>query len=109
MKVMLYVLVAMSFCVCPTAVASDEDSAFVAESTSAMNAMMTRMNVAATGDTDRDFVAMMIPHHQGAIDMAIAELKYGKNVQLRRIAEEIIVTQRQEIDAMHYAIEDGAK
>jgi uncharacterized protein (DUF305 family) len=109
MKVMLYLVIAMNFCVCPTAIAANADAGFVTDSASAMNVMMTRMKVAATGDADRDFAAMMIPHHQGAIDMAIAELKYGKNVQLRRIAEEIIVTQRQEIDAMHYAIEGGAK
>ena len=51
------------------------------------------------GNIDRDFVAMMTPHHQGAIDMAVIELRYGKNERLRRIAQEIIVEQRQEIDA----------
>ena len=47
---------------------------------------------------------MMIPHHQGAIDMAVAELRYGKNEQLRRIAQEIIVDQQQEIAAMRLAL-----
>ena len=47
---------------------------------------------------------MMIPHHQGAIDMAQAELRYGKNEQLRRIAQEIIVEQQQEIAAMRLAL-----
>jgi hypothetical protein len=47
---------------------------------------------------------MMTPHHQGAIDMAIIELRYGKNEQLRRIAQEIIVDQQQEIQAMKFAI-----
>jgi hypothetical protein len=47
---------------------------------------------------------MMIPHHQGAIDMAVIELRYGKNEQLRRIAQEIIVDQMQEIAAMKLAI-----
>ena len=47
---------------------------------------------------------MMTPHHQGAIDMAISELRYGKNEQLRRIAQEIIVDQMQEIAAMKLAI-----
>jgi hypothetical protein len=51
---------------------------------------------------------MMTPHHQGAIDMAIIELRYGKNEQLRRIAQEIIVDQMQEIDAMRLAIGDPA-
>ncbi|MFZ0050533.1 MAG: DUF305 domain-containing protein [Desulfobaccales bacterium] len=53
-----------------------------------------------TGDPDYDFCAMMIPHHQGAIDMAKALLLYGKDPVLRRIAEEIIVTQQQEIEVM---------
>ncbi len=43
---------------------------------------------------------MMAPHHQGAIDMAQAELRYGHNEQLRRLAQEIIVEQQQEIVAM---------
>ncbi len=52
------------------------------------------------GDPDHDFAAMMIPHHQGAIDMAKAELLYGKNPVLRRLAQEIIVTQASEITVM---------
>jgi Domain of unknown function (DUF305) len=51
---------------------------------------------------------MMNPHHQGAIDMAIIELRYGKNEQLRRIAQEIIVDQMQEIAAMKLAIGEPA-
>jgi uncharacterized protein (DUF305 family) len=43
---------------------------------------------------------MMIPHHQGAIDMAKAELNYGKDPVMRRLAQEIIVDQKSEIDAM---------
>jgi uncharacterized protein (DUF305 family) len=53
-----------------------------------------------TGDVDRDFAAMMIPHHQGAIDMAKAELSYGKDPVIRRLAQEILVDQESEIDAM---------
>ena len=62
------------------------------------------MAVKPSGDIDHDFVAMMTPHHQGAIDMAVIELRYGKNEQLRRIAQEIIVDQLQEIAAMKLAI-----
>ena len=47
---------------------------------------------------------MMIPHHQGAIDMAMAELRYGKNEQLRRLAQEIVVDQQQEIVTMRLAL-----
>jgi hypothetical protein len=66
--------------------------------------MMNDMAIKPTGDIDRDFVAMMNPHHQGAIDMAVIELRYGRNEQLRRIAQEIIVDQMQEIAAMKLAI-----
>ena len=69
----------------------------------AMDRMMTAMAVAPSGDTDRDFVATMVPHHQGAIDMAVAELRYGRDQTLRRMAQEIIVEQKQEIDAMTLA------
>ena len=69
-----------------------------------MNKMMSAMDVKPTGDVDRDFVAMMAPHHQGGIDMAVLELRYGKNEQLRRLAQEIIVSQTQEIAAMKLAI-----
>jgi uncharacterized protein (DUF305 family) len=70
----------------------------------AMDRMMSDMHRPATGDADRDFVTMMVPHHQGAIDMAIAELRYGRNAQLKRIAQEIIVDQQQEIAAMDSAV-----
>ncbi|OWJ65245.1 hypothetical protein BWR60_20345 [Inquilinus limosus] len=69
-----------------------------------MGRMMAAMIIKPTGDVDADFAAMMIPHHQGAIDMAQAELRYGKNEQLRRIAQEIIVEQQQEIAAMRLAL-----
>jgi uncharacterized protein (DUF305 family) len=71
----------------------------------AMMDSMSRMdrdmrNAPMTGDPDHDFAAMMIPHHQGAIDMAKAELLYGKNPVLRRLAQEIITTQNSEIQVM---------
>jgi len=70
-----------------------------------MNQAMTVMDqgmkqAPMVGDPDRDFAAMMIPHHQGAIDMAKAELLYGKDPVLRRLAQEIVVTQQQEIVVM---------
>jgi Domain of unknown function (DUF305) len=80
------------------------EAPFLAENSAAMSKMMIDMNVKPTGEIDADFSAMMIPHHQGAIDMALAELRYGKNEQMRRIAQEIIVEQQQEIIAMHMAL-----
>jgi uncharacterized protein (DUF305 family) len=71
----------------------------------AMNASMEGMDrqmasAPMKGDADHDFAAMMIPHHQGAIDMAKAELIYGKDPVMRRLAQEILVDQKSEIDAM---------
>ena len=64
-----------------------------------MTKMMIDMGIRPSGDVDTDFVAMMVPHHQGAIEMAQAELRYGRNEPLRRMAQEIIVTQRLNIQA----------
>jgi hypothetical protein len=77
---------------------------FLAEIDAAMTKMMAGMAVKPSGDVDADFAAMMIPHHQGAVDMAQAELRYGHNEQLRRIAQEIIIDQQQEIAAMRLAL-----
>jgi len=77
---------------------------FLSENDASMNKMMADMTVKPTGDVDRDFVAMMVPHHQGAIDMAKAVLRYGHNEQIRRMAQEIVVTQQQEIAAMRLAV-----
>jgi uncharacterized protein (DUF305 family) len=80
------------------------EAAFLAENDAAMTNMMKGMAVKPTGDINRDFVAMMEPHHQGAIDMAQALLRYGTSEQLKRLAQEIIVTQQREIAAMRLAI-----
>jgi hypothetical protein len=66
--------------------------------------MMNDMAVKPTGDVDRDFVAMMVPHHQGAIDMAQAELRYGHDAGLKRIAQEIVVDQIEQISLMRLAV-----
>src|SRR5882724_5080078 len=86
------------------AVAASVEGPFLAENNAAMTKMMAAMDIKPSGDVDADFVAMMVPHHQGAIDMALAELRYGRNEQLRRLAQEIIVTQQQEIAAMRLAL-----
>ena len=83
---------------------TSQEAAFLAENQAAMDKMMAGMDIKPTSDVDHDFTAMMIPHHQGAIDMAQAELRYGHNEQLRRIAQEIIVEQQQEIVAMRLAL-----
>jgi Domain of unknown function (DUF305) len=85
---------------------SADEASFLSENEAAMKKMMSGMAVRPTGDVDRDFVAMMSPHHQGAIEMAQAVLRNGRNEQIRRLAQEIIVTQQQEIAAMRLAIGD---
>jgi hypothetical protein len=91
-------------CVAPAAVAANPEGPFIALNDTAMDKMMADMAVRPTGDADHDFVAMMVPHHRGAIDMAQAELKYGQNSHLKTIAQEIIVDQMQEITLMRLAL-----
>ena len=79
---------------------------FLAQNDAAMTKMMKDMTVQPSGNIDRDFVAMMVPHHHGAIDMAEAELRYGHEAQLRLIAQEIVVDQIQQISLMRLAVGD---
>ena len=77
--------------------ASSADSAFA----HGMKEMQRQMaDAPMTGNPDQDFVAAMIPHHEGAIDMAEVELKYGHDPFLRRLARDIITAQRHEIADM---------
>lgn len=86
------------------AAAPDPYAAFVKENDAAMAKMMADMAVKPTGKVDVDFVAMMIPHHQGAVDMAKAVLRYGKNDRLNAIARNIVATQEREIVMMRAAV-----
>ena len=61
---------------------------------------MAMETVKPSGDTDIDFVRLMLPHHQAAIDMAKTQLQYGKDPQVRRLAQEIITDQQSEIELM---------
>jgi uncharacterized protein (DUF305 family) len=68
-------------------------------------ASMDKMHMAMeavkrSGNADVDFVRLMVPHHQAAIDMAKTQLLYGKDAQMRRLAQEIITDQQLEIELM---------
>ena len=83
---------------------------FVREMDQGMERMMHAMHAPGyTGDADVDFLAMMIPHHQGAIDMARAVLVHGRDPATRRLAEDIIASQRVEIDGMKRRLEALAR
>jgi hypothetical protein len=92
--------------ICATAFRSSPsaEQPFLSENVTAMTKMMVDMAIKPSGDVDRDFVDLMVPHHQGAIDMALAVLRYGRNAQIKRMAQEIIVTQQQEIATMRLAV-----
>lgn len=83
---------------------SQSSSAFTKENDEAMSVMMEAMHVKPSGDVDRDFVAMMIPHHQGAIDMAQAQLRHGRSERLKRLSRQIVAKQQQEIEEMRLAM-----
>ncbi|MDI7864794.1 DUF305 domain-containing protein [Rhizobiaceae bacterium n13] len=75
----------------------------------ANNRMHKDMAIEFTGNADVDFVRGMIAHHQGAIDMARVELEYGKDPEIRKLADEIIRAQEGEIALMKEWLEKNAK
>jgi len=78
--------------------ADDSDWSELKSSMEKMHVAM--MSIESTGKPDVDFIRLMIPHHQAAIDMAKSELIYGKDPQMRRLAQEIITDQQSEIELM---------
>lgn len=67
--------------------------------------MMQSMHAAPTGDADRDFAAMMLAHHEGAVGMAKVELQHGRDAELRALAEAIIAAQGPEIEQLRAWLE----
>jgi uncharacterized protein (DUF305 family) len=76
----------------------------------AINAKMHEgMDIAFTGNADIDFVRGMIPHHQGAVDMAKTVIAFGKDPQIRKLAEEVVKAQETEIALMQTWLKQNAK
>jgi uncharacterized protein (DUF305 family) len=84
---------------------SPADKGFAAS----MKTMMINMNVKPTGKPDKDFVLMMIPHHQGAVDMAKVEIQYGTDPELRQLATDIVAAQNNEIAQMKAWLEKNGR
>ncbi len=91
---------------CPApVVAQDKSGVAMAPADAAMMQGMAHMHheMAAapmTGEPDRDFVAMMLPHHRGAVSMAKVELQYGHDPKMRALARDVIAAQDREIVQM---------
>src|SRR5262249_471529 len=80
-----------------------------AELNSSMEKMHRAMvSVESSGDSDGDFVRLMLPHQEGAIEMAKTQLIYGQEPQMRRLAQEIITDQQSEITLMQLWLQQRA-
>ena len=78
-----------------------EHTGFHKDATMVMEKMGAEMKaMKSTGHADKDFAAMMISHHQGAIDMSEAYLKYGRDEEMRKMAAKMIEDQKKEIHRM---------
>jgi uncharacterized protein (DUF305 family) len=87
----------------------DSDAASTKAFKEAHAKMMRDMHQTFTGNADVDFMNGMIPHHQGAIDMAKVQLKYGKDAETRKLAEQIIADQEKEIALMQAWLRKNAR
>ena len=114
-----WAIVFVAFCALGTSALQHDSHQFVGETSardrawSALHTSMEQMHramgsVEASGNSDVDFVRLMLPHHQAAIDMAKTQLLYGTDPQMRRLAQEIITDQQSEIALMHLWLQQRA-
>jgi uncharacterized protein (DUF305 family) len=92
---------------------SERDKVTAESDWSELSSSMEKMHVAmasvgSSGKSDVDFVRLMLPHHQGAIDIAKTQLLFGKDPQMRRLAQEIITDQQSEIELMQLWLKQHA-
>ncbi len=106
MRKMLLLLALLITTAAAPAVDPHNGDDFATKTSEAIARMHAAMHVPFSGDADRDFARLMIPHHQGAIEMALVELRYGKDERLKRLAQEIIIEQQQEIAVMQRALRE---
>jgi uncharacterized protein (DUF305 family) len=90
----------VSFAMAATPVALGPEAQYAAGMHQIMERMDADMRMAPHDTVDRQFITLMIPHHQAALDMAQLQLRYGHDKRLQRLAQEIIVEQQQEIEVM---------
>ncbi|TGE29353.1 DUF305 domain-containing protein [Hymenobacter metallicola] len=87
----------------------DPKDPFTQKMKASMDGMMKDMGT-ASGNVDQDFAALMIPHHQSAIDMAQAELAHGRDTKLKEMAQQMINAQQQEIKQLKtWQVKNGGK
>ena len=85
------------------------DNPVIRDYQTANDKMHADMEIEFTGDADVDFMRGMIPHHQGAIDMAKVALEHGKDPKVRKLAQDVITAQEGEIAMMQKWLADRSK
>lgn len=101
-------MIVVTLCLAHTSFAATSISESSNAYAEANQTMHKEMMIQFTGNADVDFAKGMIPHHQGAIDMAKIELQYGKDPELRQLASEIIAAQEKEIQFLKLWLEKNA-
>lgn len=95
-----FLAIATTLALLPAAIGFAQENPAAKDFMDAMDKMKKDMHMESSGNADKDFAMMMMPHHQGAIDMAKVELEYGKDPELREMAKMIVAAQEKEIAEM---------